>query len=66
MLWELQHLISYTDFCARRSKMLKERMLDIDNEKYWTSKGLLEEYNNGKRNVEIEFFSGLEEKYFLY
>ena len=56
--------VSYTDFCARRSKMLKERLLDIDKEKYWTSKGLLEEYNNGKRNVEIEFFSGLEEKYF--
>lgn len=56
--------IPYDEYTKIRRRAFKEKTLNDRNDKYWTRDGLIEAYNEGKRNVEFEFYSGFEDRYF--
>lgn len=56
--------ISFDDYASTKKRVLKEKTLDKTKDKYWTSAGLLEAYNRGERNVEIEYYREFEDRYF--
>lgn len=49
--------VKYDDFNRFRSEQLGLKTSSYEEEKYWTSEGLLEAYKNGKRYVEISYQS---------
>lgn len=56
--------ISFDEFSVKRKSIMHEETILRQNEKYWTRDGLLEAYKQGKRNVEFDFYSGFEDRYF--